>query len=402
MAAQRLRIVASLIGLTGDWELAEDCVQDAVEKALRTWTPGRVPDRPGAWLTVVARRRAVDVLRRRAAQTRALQEVVTEEVMSVEEMGDSPDIADDRLRLVFTCCHPALALESRVALTLKTVCGFDTAAAAAAFLVTEATMSQRLLRARAKITNAGIPYAVPDPGELPARVDGVLAVIYLLFNAGYSAGPDQPDTAALAGEAVHLATVLTELLPAEAEAFGLLALLLLQHSRRPARFDAAGAIVTLEHQDRRRWSRPLIDRGLAALHRSASLDPAAGAYRLQAAIAAEHTRALSPQDTDWAAILSCYDDLLRFHPSPVIALNRAVAVAMAHGPDAGLGALAVADVPALHGYFLLAATRAELLTRAGWVEEAAAELRRARTLAPTTAEGRLIDERLAALTTAAD
>jgi len=366
VAAQRLRIVAALIGLTGDWDLAEDCVQDAAEKALRVWTTDGVPDRPGGWLTVVARNRAIDVMRRRVAHARNLEEAVTaEEAVTVEEIGDAPDIADDRLRLIFTCCHPALPLESRVALTLKTVCGLDMAAAARAFLVAEQTMSQRLLRARKKITHAGIPYAVPGADELPARVGSVLAVIYLVFNAGYSAGPDEPDTADLAGEAVHLATVLTELLPGEAESFALLALLLLQHSRRPARFDATGAIVTLEHQDRRRWSGPLIRRGLTALHRSQQLDPVAGAYRLQAAIAAEHTRAPTAQATDWTAIVTSYDELLRVQPSPVVALNRAGAVAMAHGPDAGLTALAAADVPALHRYFPLAATRAELLTRAG-------------------------------------
>jgi RNA polymerase sigma-70 factor, ECF subfamily len=393
------RVVAALIGMTGDWDLAEECAQDAFARALKTWPRDGVPRRPGAWLTTVARNRALDRLRRSAAEAAKLREVV-----ALAPADDPPDddggIRDDRLRLMFTCCHPALPLEARVALTLRTLAGLTTAEIARAFLVPEQTMAKRLVRAKHKIRHAGIPYRVPPPELLPERVAGVLAVLYLLFNEGYaaSAGADLVRQN-LCAEAIRLARALAQLMPDEPEALGLLALMLLHHARRAARVDSVGDLVTLEDQDRTRWDRPEIDEGTdvleAALRRGRP-----GPYELQAAIAACHATAPEPAATDWAQIAALYERLARLAPSPVVELNRAVAVAMADGPAAGLNLVAqIESSGALAGYYLLPATRADLLRRLGRRPEAAASYRTARDLATTDAERRYLDRRLAETTT---
>jgi RNA polymerase sigma-70 factor (ECF subfamily) len=384
VAGERLRIVATLIRTTGDWDLAEDCDADATERALRRWPVDGVPANPAAWLTTVASRRAVDLLRRAANERTKLAQLGALEEL---ERGSDPaswSVPDDRLRLVFTCCHPALALEARVALTLKVVAGLSTAAIGRAFLTSEATMGQRLLRAKRRIAQAGIPYRVPDPEALPDRLDGVLAVVYLIFTEGYAQADGD-----LAAEAVRLGRLVVELLPGSAEARGLLALMLLQHSRRRARL-VDGELVTLEHQDRRRWDHAEIRDALDLLDGT----PGAGAYLLQARIAAVHARAADASDTDWREIVTTYDELLATAPSPVVALNRAIAVGMCDGPLAGLAALdEVAADPRLDGHHLLPAARADLLARAGRTEEAVATLDRAIEVAPTAERQRQLARR---------
>jgi RNA polymerase sigma-70 factor (ECF subfamily) len=303
------------------------------------------------------------------------------------ESGEESDVPDDRLHLIFTCCHPALPLDARVALTLRTLAGLSTPEIARAFLVAESTMAQRLVRAKRKIRNAGIPYRVPAAHLLPERLSGVLAVLYLMFNEGYSA-----DRATLADEAIRLARVLAGLMPDEPEARGLLALMLLHHARRAARTDASGDLVTLRDQDRSRWDHELINEGVRVLARSRG----AGPYRVQAAIAACHATAVRAEDTDWPQIAALYGELARLTPSPVVELNRAVAVAEADGPAAGLALLdRLSAVPELAGYHLLAATRADLLRRLGRTGEAAAAYRIALDQAPTEAERRFLTARLA-------
>jgi RNA polymerase sigma-70 factor (ECF subfamily) len=398
------RIVATLIGVTGDWDLAEECAQDAFTRALQTWARDGVPARPGAWLTTTARNRAVDVLRRRANEAVKLEQAARLDPDGLSDGGahagasddDPSGIPDDRLRLIFTCCHPALALEARVALTLRTLAGLTTAEIARALLVAEPTMAQRLVRAKRKIHNAGIPYRVPPAGLLPERTAGVLAVLYLLFNEGYSAtsGADmlRPD---LCAEGIRLARLLARLMPAEPETSGLLALMLLQDSRSGARVDDAGELVTLEDQDRTRWDRAEIDEGRRVLETAAKAG-VAGPYRLQAAIAACHATAKQASDTDWAAIARLYELLGRMTPSPVVELNRAVAVGMADGPEAGLALVdALAATGALAGYHLLPATRADLMRRLGRKAEAAQAYREALALAGTGAERRFLARRLA-------
>ncbi|MFF4125758.1 RNA polymerase sigma factor [Microbispora rosea] len=392
------QVVATLIRWTGDWDLAEECAQDAFALALRTWRRDGVPRRPGAWLTTAARNRAVDLLRREATGAAKLREVAG--VLRIEDAagGDEPGVPDDRLRLIFTCCHPALALEARVALTLRTLAGLGTTEIARAFLVGEQAMAKRLARAKQKIRHAGIPYRVPPAHLLPERLPAVLAVLYLLFNEGYSAtaGADlvRHD---LADEAIRLARVLVRLMPDEPEAAGLLALMLLHHARRAARLDEAGDLVVLEDQERGRWDAGQIAEGVALLDGTLRRGRP-GPYQVQAAIAACHATAARPEDTDWAQIAVLYAQLSRLVPSPVVELNRAVAVGMAYGPAAGLALVdALRETGALAGYHLLPAARADLLRRLGRTAEAADAYREAAGLAATDAERRYLARRLAAL-----
>jgi RNA polymerase sigma-70 factor, ECF subfamily len=394
------RVVAALIGMTGDWDLAEECAQEAFTSALKAWPRDGVPRRPGAWLTTVARNRALDRLRRSAAEAAKLREVAALAPADDPGQDDESGIRDDRLRLMFTCCHPALPLEARVALTLRTLAGLTTAEIARAFLVPEPTMAKRLVRAKSKIRHAGIPYRVPPSHLLPERVVGVLAVLYLLFNEGYaaSAGADLVRQG-LCAEAIRLARALAGLMPDEPEALGLLALMLLHDARRAARVDAAGDLVTLEDQDRARWDRGEIDEGAGVLD-AALRRGRPGPYQLQAAIAACHATAEDAAATDWAEIALLYWRLGELTPSPVVELNRAVAVAMSQGPAAGLELVAaIEDSGTLAGYYLLPATRADLLRRLGRRAEAAASYRAARDLAATDAERRYLDRRLTETTT---
>jgi RNA polymerase sigma-70 factor (ECF subfamily) len=393
------RITAALIHQTGDWDLAEECAQDAFTQALRRWPRDGVPNRPGAWLMTVARNAAIDRLRRGSAYRAKVEELA---VMATRETGtdnaepDDSGVPDERLRLIFTCCHPALAMEARVALTLRTLTGLSTAEIARAFLTPEATMAKRLVRAKHKIANARIPYRVPSASALPERVPGVLSVLYLVFNEGYSASAgDDLIRRDLCDTAVALAQVLAELLPQQPEAKGLLALMLFQDARRAARVDDRGNLVTLEDQDRTRWDQAKISRARQHLEDAlASQRP--GQYQIQAAIAGCHAAASTARATDWPRIARLYQHLADVTGSPVVELNRAVAVAMADGPAAGLAVLqGLAADGALAGYYLLPATRADFLRRLGRNEEAASAYQEAAALAGTGPERRFLHARLA-------
>jgi RNA polymerase sigma-70 factor (ECF subfamily) len=382
IAEQRLRIVAGLIRTTGDWELAEDAVADAAERALERWTNDGIPDNPAAWLTTAARRRAIDVLRRRETERTKLIELTMQDHTSDEPASTTP-IDDDRLRLIFTCCHPALSMEAQVALTLSVVSNLSTAEIGRVFLTSENTMGQRLLRAKRKIANAGIPYRVPPAEALPARLDGVLAVIYLVFTTGYATADDD-----MAAEAIRLGRLLVGLMPDSDEARGLLALMLLQQARRPARI-VDDELVTLEEQDRSQWDTDAI---VEALSLSAGTGSERGPYRIQADLAAVHATARDARMTDWLRIVALYDELLTINPSPVVALNRAVAVGMSDGPLAGLQAID-AVVPELPNFHLVPAARGELLSRSGRTAEARGEFDRAIELAPSERERRQLTRR---------
>jgi RNA polymerase sigma-70 factor (ECF subfamily) len=388
-------VLAATARVAGDFDVAEECVQDAYIAALDAWARDGIPDKPGAWLTLTAKRRALDVLRRQQVFRSKMPLLVEPEAAEMDPAGDTDAVPDDRLRLIFTCCHPALAREAQVALTLRLVCGVSTGDIAKAFLVSETTMAARVTRAKKKISAARIPYRVPEASELPERLDAVLSVIHLLYTTGHTA-PSGADLvrADLTDRARHLSRLVLGLMPDEPEARGLLALLLLTDARRATRTDAEGRLLVLEEQDRTAWDRAAIAEG-QRLVVDAFRTGRAGRYALQAAIASLHAVADSYAATDWRQVVGLYDELLRVWPSPVVALNRAVATSMLLGPEAALGEVeALGSDERLAGYHYLPAIRADLLRRLGRHAESAAAYRAALDLADNEAERAFLAGRL--------
>ncbi|HWZ77248.1 MAG TPA: RNA polymerase sigma factor [Candidatus Sulfotelmatobacter sp.] len=396
------RILATLIRLLGDFDLAEEAMHEAFAAALSLWPGSGVPGNPQPWLISTARFKAIDTLRRRARFDASQDELVrhleaqssSAERSNAKDSVEDDSLEDDRLRLIFTCCHPSLAPEARVALTLREVCGLTTEEIAKAFLTTPRTLAQRIVRAKAKIRETPIPYEVPTPQELPERLAAVLHVIYLVFNEGYSAAAGAEVTRAeLTGEAIRLGRLLTELQP-EPEVIGLLALMLLQESRRAARTSPTGELILLENQDRSLWNREQIAEGVALLQKALQ-SRRFGSYTLQAAIAAVHAEAESVAATDWRQIVALYDQLVRIHPSPVALLNRAVAIAMCDGPEAGLTHIdAVLEHGELANYYLAHSARAELYRRLGRTDEARASYEKALALTQQEPERQFLQERI--------
>jgi len=397
-ASESRRVFATLVRLLGDFDLAEDALQDAFAAAVRQWPVDGVPANPRAWLVSAGRFKAIDSMRKRARFSKAMTEIAGQlDTFHEDKIVDHEDVEDDRLRLIFTCCHPALSPEARIALTLREVCGLTTEEIARAFLVPPATLAQRIVRAKAKIRTAGIPYQVPSASDLPERLDTVLHVVYLVFNEGYSASSGEsltrPD---LSSEAIRLGRLLLELIP-ETEVQGLLGLMLLQESRREARTGANGDLVLLEDQDRSRWDRQAIEEG-TALVEAALTSGSIGPYSLQAAIAAVHSEAPDSGSTDWAQIVALYDLLVQMLPSPVVRLNRAVAVAMRDGFQDGL--LLIDDIletGELRDYSLAHAARADLHRRIGNGHEAAVAYRRALEITDQGPQRRFLERQLASL-----
>lgn len=395
--AESRRVLATLIRLLGDFDLAEEALHDAFRAALEHWPHQGMPANPRAWLVSTGRFKAIDTLRRRARFDKVLAELAAHIDRDTRDDGglDDASIEDDRLRLIFTCCHPALAPEARVALTLREVCGLTTEEIAHAFLAAPPTLAQRIVRAKAKIRDARLPYQVPSPAELPERLASVLQVLYLVFNEGYSASAGdavtRPD---LSGEAIRVAWLLVALLP-QAEAQGLLALMLIHESRRAARTSLGGELIALEDQDRSLWNAAQIAEGTALVEQALAA-PHVGPYTVQAAIAAIHANAPTVAATDWDEIVALYDLLLRVTPSPIIELNRAVAVAMRDGPEAGLALIdAILARGGLDNYHLLYAARADLCRRLGRTTEARAAYQQALTLVQQGPERRFLERRLA-------
>jgi RNA polymerase sigma-70 factor (ECF subfamily) len=399
------RIVATLIRQFGDFELAEDAAQEAFTAAVDQWRTEGVPESPRAWIIQTAKHKAIDRLRR---QTRLQEKLETFPELTAEPIVDGPnldftEIPDDRLRLIFTCCHPAISLEAQVALTLRTLGGLQTDEIARAFLVPTATMAQRLVRAKRKIRDAGIPFSIPDTSDMPERLDAVLTAIYLIFNEGYAPTRGKPLVRAdLCSEAIRLGRLVTTLLeptpPPEATA--LLALMLLHDSRREARLDDVGDLVILEEQDRSRWNRPQINEALPLANRALSSN--SGPFALEAAIAAEHCKAARAEDTDWPRIVRLYDLLQDLLPSPIIALNRAVAIGMAAGPQSAIALIdELANSGELDGYHLLPAARADMLRRLGSNREAAESYELALGLVSNESERRFLERRLREVTSSA-
>jgi RNA polymerase sigma-70 factor, ECF subfamily len=389
------RVLATLVRLLGDLDLAEESMHEAFAAALDTWPKTGIPDKPRPWLISTARFKAIDGIRRRARFDAAQTDLTLYlETRINETTQDAEEIEDDRLRLIFTCCHPALPAEAQVALTLREVCGLTTEEIARAFLVTPATLAQRIVRAKTKIREASIPYEVPAPQELPERLSAVLQVIYLVFNEGYSAAAGAEVTRAeLTGEAIRLGRLLTELQP-DPEIIGLLALMLLQESRRAARTSPTGELILLEHQDRSLWNRAQIAEGKALVEQALS-SRRFGPYTLQAAIAAVHAEAESTAATDWQQILALYNQLVRMQPSPVVHLNRAVAIAMRDGPEAGLAHIdAILEHGELANYYLAHAARADMYRRLGKTAEARASYEKALALTQQEPERQFLQQRI--------